>query len=76
MTVVSLALDHFMSPVTAAPHLTHPALLPVHGGGIGGGAGLTVHASCDTLQVIKLLMVVKAVDGESRIVRSLLKHLR
>ena len=73
MTVVSLTLDNLIAAVTPGPHLTHPALLPVHGGGVGGGAGLTVHPSCDLLQVIQLLMVVKAVNRESCIVRTLLK---
>ena len=68
MAVISLALDHLMAAITSGPRLTHPALLPVHGGGVGGGTGLTVHLSCDLLQVIQLLMVVKAVDGESCIV--------
>ena len=76
MAVVTLALNHLITAITSGPQLTHPALLPVHGGGVGDWTGLTVHLSCDLLQVIKLLMVVKAVDGKSRIVRSLLKHLR
>ena len=73
MTIVSLALNHLIAPVTPTPHLTHPALLPVHGGGVGGGAGLAVHPSCDLLQVIQLLMVVKTVDRECCIVWTLLK---
>ena len=73
MTVVSLALDNLIASVTPAPHLTHPPLFPVHGGGVGGGAGLTVHFSCDLLQVIQFLMVVKTVNRESCIVRTLLK---
>ena len=75
MTIVSLTLDNLISPITPTPRLTHPALLPVHGGGVGGGAGLTVHPSCDLLEVIQLLMVVKTIDRESCIVRTLLKAL-
>ena len=75
MAVVTLALDHLIIAITSGPQLTHPALLPVHGGGVGDWTGLTVHLSCDLLQVIKLLMVVKAVDRESCIVGTLYKCL-
>ena len=73
MTIVSLTLDNLISPITPGPRLAHPALLPVHGGGVGGGAGFTVHLSCNLLEVIQLLMVVKTIDRESCIVRTLLK---
>ena len=75
MTIVSLTLDNLISPITPTPRLTHPALFPVHRGGVGGGAGLTVHPSCNLLEVIKLLMVVKTIDRESCIVRTLSKAL-
>ena len=63
MTIVSIALDHLLPLVTPSPQLTHPAVHPVHVGGVFPGLRVAVHVGDDLSEVHHLDVVIPAITG-------------
>ena len=70
VAVVCVALDNLLAGVTAAPQLTHPAVRAVHVGGVLLRLGVAVHVGDDLLEVLHLDVVIPAVSGLHRVVRT------
>ena len=68
VTIVCVALDPLLAPVTVAPQLTHPAVTAVHVGGVLPGHGVAVHVLSDLGDVVHLDVVIPAVIGDHSVV--------
>ena len=73
---VTIALDHLLVHVTAAPPLAVKPVLAVHEGGVGDALHVAVHVSDDLPEVDHLDVVVVPVTGDGGIVRAGAKVIR